>query len=99
MAASTYTVIAPTDAALPPPPGVIPTFEDPYTLRPYQNLVFSLGMFFSGMFLIARLYTKAFIVRSFKWEDCQLISRILPLNSHAHGIPDTCVLGFVRTAL
>lgn len=31
-------------------------------------------MFFSGMFLLARLYTKAFIVRAFKWEDCQLPS-------------------------
>ena len=68
---TTYTVGAPTDAALPPPKGLTPAFEDPFTLRPYHNVTFSLGILFSGIFLAARIYTKARVVRQLRWEDCK----------------------------
>ena len=71
MASRTYSVVAPTDPALPPPPGVIPDFQDPFSLRPYHNVAASLAISFSGFFLILRLYTKARIIRHFNLEDCE----------------------------
>ena len=68
--ARTYIVVAPTDEALQPPKGVTPNFDDPFTLRPYSNVAFSLGMVFTGVFMVARVYTKARIVRKLRWEDC-----------------------------
>ena len=71
MPAQTYAIVAPTDVALPPPPGVTPTFEDPFSLRPYHNVATSLGMLLTGIFLIARLYTKIRIIKRLIWEDCE----------------------------
>ena len=68
--AQTYTVISPTDVALKPPPGAVPDFQDPYTLRPYWNVTISLALISSGVILVLRLYTKIAVVKSCRWEDC-----------------------------
>ena len=68
----TYTVISPPDAALKPPPGVIPDFQDPFTLRPYFIVTASLGLVITGFLLILRMYTKIVVVRKCRWEDCML---------------------------
>lgn len=67
----TYTVINPPDPALtPPPPGVIPDFQDPFTVRPYWIVTAALGLVSSGVFLALRMYTKIAIVKKCRWEDC-----------------------------
>ena len=80
MATKTYLVVEPTDVALAPPPGVIPEFGDPFSLRPYQNVSMSLGLICSGIFLAARLYTKARVFRRFEWEDCKPDPSSRPCN-------------------
>ena len=68
----TYTIVSPPDAALTPPPGVIPDFQDPFTLRPYWIVTAALGLLVPGFFLALRLYTKIKIVKKLRWEDCML---------------------------
>ena len=67
----TYTVVPPADAALAPPPGVIPDFQDPFTLRPYWIVTAALGLAGTGLLLALRLYTKIAIVKRCRWEDCK----------------------------
>ena len=74
MSGVTYTIVAPTDASIPPPPGVIPDFQDPFSLRPYLNETASLALVMTGFFIILRIYTKARIVREFRWEDCKRVA-------------------------
>lgn len=69
-----YILVSPPDAALTPPPGVIPDFHDPFTLRPYWVVTAALGLLFTGLFLALRLYTKISIVKRLRWEDCTLMS-------------------------
>ena len=64
-----YTMTAPPKPALTPPPGVIPDFDDPYSLLPYVNLTIAGGIFITTVLTAARLYVKARIVKKFLWED------------------------------
>ena len=68
----TYTIVSPPDPALTPPPGIIPDFQDPFTIRPYWIVTAALGLLLSGLFLALRLYTKIKIVKKLRWEDCML---------------------------
>ena len=65
-----YTITSPPIPALTPPPGVIPDFNDPSSIRPYFIVASSLGMVESGFLLILRLYTKIAVVKKVRWEDC-----------------------------
>ncbi|KAL8784287.1 MAG: hypothetical protein Q9213_004045 [Squamulea squamosa] len=65
----TYTVLSPPDPALTPPPGVIPNFQDPFTLRPYWIVTTALSTLATGILLALRLYTKIVIVKQLRWED------------------------------
>ena len=67
----TYTVTSPPDAALSPPPGIVPDFQDPFSLRPYYNVTASLGLVSTGIILGLRLYTKIAVVKECRWEDCK----------------------------
>ena len=69
----TYTVTGPPDAALKPPPGVIPDFQDPFTVRPYWTLTASLGLVATGIVLALRMYTKIAIVKKCRLEDCKFM--------------------------
>lgn len=62
---------SPIQPGLTPPPGVTPDFESPYTLQPCQAIVIAACIISTTTFLIARLYTKARIVKAVKWEDCE----------------------------
>ena len=64
-----YTMTAPPKPALTPPPGVIPDFDDPFSLLPYVNLTIAGGIFITTVLTAARLYVKARIVKKFLWED------------------------------
>ena len=73
MSGATYTTTAPVDVALPPPPGVIPDFQDPFTLRPYHNVAASLSLTFVSIFLMLRMYTKIRLVKECRLEDCKTL--------------------------
>ena len=66
-----YTITAPAQPALTPPPNVIPDFEDPFSLRPYHTLVGALCVVGTTVAMAARIYTKWRLVRSVRWEDCK----------------------------
>ena len=56
---------------LQPPPGVRPNFVNPEN---YQNgIIAALTVFLTiaTIFTAAKLYTRAFIVKSIAWEDCK----------------------------
>lgn len=68
-AQSTYILVSPPTPGLDPPPGVIPTFHQPYTLRPYAELTIALGIIITTLLVMARIFVKACVVRKFLWED------------------------------
>ena len=69
MSPATYTVTAPAHPALTPPPGVIPDFQGPYTLKPYTDLTIAGGIIITTCLVGARMFVKARVVRKFLWED------------------------------
>ena len=84
---------------LQPPPGVTPNFVNPEN---YQNtLIAALTIFLTiaTIFTAAKLYTRAFIVKSIAWEDCKyslplleqhlLIHLQMFLLQHGYGITYT----------
>lgn len=66
---ATYTVTSPPTPGLDPPPGVIPNFDQPYTLLPYVELTIALCIIVTTALVGARIYVKAQIVKKFLWED------------------------------
>ena len=56
--------------AMSPPAGVVPNFDDPANLDIYVTLTITLGVAFSSVAVILRMYTKVFILRVLAWEDC-----------------------------
>jgi hypothetical protein len=56
--------------AMTTPPGETPNFVNPPSLHVYLYVTLVLGLFFSTITLAARIYTKAFIIRSLGWDDC-----------------------------
>lgn len=94
-----YTFTSSPDVALTPPPGVIPDFQDPFTVRPYWLVTASVGMILTGVTLGLRMYTKIAIVKKCRWEDCKFCGRFLRSTTHAYWLIDTCCLAFVSIAL
>ncbi|KAL8662037.1 MAG: hypothetical protein Q9202_005091 [Teloschistes flavicans] len=58
MSGATYTVTAPLKPALTPPPGVIPNFQQPYTLLPYVELTIAGGIAITTILVAARVFVK-----------------------------------------
>ncbi|KAL8737724.1 MAG: hypothetical protein Q9181_001409 [Wetmoreana brouardii] len=71
MAASqaTYTLTSPPNPALTPPPGVIPNFQQPYTLQPYVELTIAGGIAITSALIAARLFVKIRLMKKWLWED------------------------------
>ena len=61
---------SPMEPALKPPPGVPSEFHDPYTLQSFQAVEIVECIILTTVMVAARLYTKKFIVKAMKWEDC-----------------------------
>ena len=59
-------------AGLSSPPGVVPNFTDPYTLRPFQALTIAQCIIVTTVVVLARLYTKQYLIKKRNWEDCRL---------------------------
>ena len=69
--AQLYTITAPLRPGLTPPPGVVPSFDDPFTLSTYQTLTIAGCIITTTLMLIARMYTKWTIMKMLVWEDCK----------------------------
>lgn len=54
----------------PPPPGVIPAFDNPESIGYRLVIVASVFPAVTGLFLFLRLYTAAFILRKWHIDDC-----------------------------
>ena len=54
---------------LPPPPGVTPNFIDPETRAPQVRICLALSLALMWPVVAARLYSKAFMLRKFGWDD------------------------------
>lgn len=62
--------------ALPPPPGVIPNFENPDF---HGQKIIIVGIIFPVLtipFLVARLYAKGFLIKRFHLDDCKSPSKV-----------------------
>ena len=66
-----YTITAPSQPGLTPPPGVKPYFDSPYTLRPYNVLTVTICVSMTTILFLARMYTKVRILKSVVLEDCE----------------------------
>ena len=58
--------------ALPPPPGVIPNFADPYSITKAALAATIVFLILTTITTGIRCYTKLFIIRKHGWDDCQL---------------------------
>ena len=70
--AQIYTITAPSQPGLTPPPNVVPNFGNIYTLEPYQTMTIAACIIMTTVLVFARIYTKRFILKSLVWEDCKL---------------------------
>ena len=66
---ATYTLVSPPTPGLDPPPGVIPTFHQPYTLQPYVELTISLAIIITTVLVATRFYVKVWIIKKLLIED------------------------------
>lgn len=57
--------------AMVPPPGVIPNFVDPPSLRHAATTMLALYLVLSMIVVLMRMYTKIFILRQMASEDCK----------------------------
>ena len=78
--------------AMSPPAGVVPNFDAPANLDIYVTLTIALGVAFSTVAVVLRIYTKVFILRVLAWEDCGFyflphdvaaVYLLLPLRYHS----------------
>ncbi|KAJ5933620.1 hypothetical protein N7454_005949 [Penicillium verhagenii] len=53
----------------PPPPGVTPDFHSRPWLLNANRIAVAVGVTVSTLFLIMRIYTKAYLIRKFWWDD------------------------------
>ena len=53
-----------------PPSGVLPDFENPANLDAFLVLTLTFALSFGTLCVVVRTYTKLFIMRFFKYEDC-----------------------------
>lgn len=67
---------------LPPPPGVIPNFIDPYSKAWYSILTIVVCLTLTTLLIGIRICTKFLITKSHGWEDCEykLSRSLLPLT-------------------
>ena len=72
----TSTTVQPTMVvgALPPPPGIIPNFVDPYSTADSAKAVSVLYMVLTTLTTAIRLYTKFYILKAHGWADCMSYS-------------------------
>lgn len=61
--------------ALPPPPGVSPSFTNPYSQGDTYTGVATTIIVAMILLVTIRQYTKYFIVRKLAWDDCKLSSQ------------------------
>lgn len=80
---ATYTLVSPPTPGLDPPPGVIPTFHQPYTLQPYVELTISLAIIVTTILMVARIYVKVWIVKKLLIEDHLCVIGWVSFHLHA----------------
>ena len=56
-------------AAIPPPPGITQNFVNPPIAAQDAYILVAVGVAIAGSLLLLRLYTKAYILKKFGWED------------------------------
>lgn len=66
--------------AMRPPPGVRPNLKNP-SIHFFEErlLTMTLCLTFTTLFVMMRMYTKLFVIKSHGWEDCKLIFYMIEL--------------------
>ena len=54
-----------------PPPGVVPNFKNPPSLAQPIIAVHAVFLSLAVLFVALRLYTKIFLTRLLRWDDCE----------------------------
>jgi hypothetical protein len=69
-----------------PPAGVVPNFDDPPTLDAIIIPILTLCLTLATLAVLARAYTKLFIIRSIAYEDCKSPYFDFPSCNHTEHI-------------
>jgi hypothetical protein len=56
---------------MPPPPGVVPNFDNPETLFPRVVTTHLVSVCLAFAFILIRLWTRYYVSRSMWWDDCE----------------------------
>ena len=59
------------EGALEPPPGNVPNFVNPPSLRKYDILCQVVCLAVSTLLVMMRMYTKVCLIKTASWEDCE----------------------------
>ncbi|RDL40437.1 uncharacterized protein BP5553_00416 [Venustampulla echinocandica] len=59
--------------SLAPPPGVVPNFENPESIRTIIDFTLGICIGVSSLFVLLRIWTRFFIVKMHGWEDYTMI--------------------------
>ena len=95
----TYTLISPPTPAIDPPPGVIPTFDQPYTLLPYAELTIAGCIFTTTILVFARIWVKVQIAKKLLWEDYTCIIGWVGCHFHIPPYPHTGFVAYISNSL
>lgn len=60
--------------ALQPPAGMISNFDNPFSFYPWILAIGIISMVLMTLAVVIRIYTKVFIMKSMKHEDCKCSS-------------------------
>lgn len=80
--------------AVPAPPGVIATFDQPESIAHRVIIVSTLGAVIAIPICLVRLYTKRVILRTLGWDDCKHLSRAF--GRRRNNDADSIVLAMVH---
>ena len=69
-----------TQPGLPPPAGVKPYFESPFTLQPYQSVTVAGCIIYTSLLVFARMVTKVYVIKKLNLEDCELSEYVISIR-------------------
>jgi hypothetical protein len=66
--------------AVPPPPGVVPNFNNPDNYKHHNIVLHTVVLTITSVAVLVRLYTRAIIKKKFGVDDCEFCSGLCTLS-------------------
>ncbi len=85
---------------LPPPPGIVPSFVDPYNRADLVTFTTAITFTVATLFILIRAYTKYAINKiGLGWDDCELVLFRCSLKHADIATLDVSILAYVSTLI